>query len=164
MCYFCNLLVFISREMAKVTEKTIDIDDILKGKLGAKAKFVPTFLVNWLKRIAHQDQVNAFLWESREKIGVEWSVLGDVHYSRALKDYPYLDDLGIDTLVSPPNRADLQNTSDEGDWKALAMEHEQQTTYNKFPFATTPHWVQYVDPETGEVSRIAGIPVEQAGS
>jgi putative hemolysin len=58
--------------MAKVTEKTIDIDDILKGKLGAKAKFVPTFLVNWLKRIAHQDQVNAFLWESREKIGVEW--------------------------------------------------------------------------------------------
>ena len=99
-----------------------------------------------------------------KKIGVEWSVLGDVHYSRALKDYPYLDDLGIDTLVSPPNRADLQNTSDEGDWKALAMEHEQQTTYNKFPFATTPHWVQYVDPETGEVSRIAGIPVEQAGS
>lgn len=99
-----------------------------------------------------------------KKIGVEWSVLGDVHYSRALKDYPYLDDLGKDTLVSPPNRADLQNTSDEGDWKALAMEHEQQTTYNKFPFATTPHWVQYVDPETGEVSRIAGIPVEQAGS
>ena len=98
------------------------------------------------------------------KLGVEWSVLGDIHYSRALKDYPYLDDLGKDTLVSPPNRADLQNTSDEGDWKALAMEHEQQTTYNKFPFATTPHWVQYVDPETGAVSRLAGIPVEQAGS
>ena len=72
MCYFCNLLVFILREMAIVKEKTIDIDDILKGKLGAKTKFVPTFLVNWLKRIAHQDQVNAFLWESREKIGVEW--------------------------------------------------------------------------------------------
>ena len=72
MCYFCNLLVFISREMAIVTEKTIDINEILKGKLGAKAKFVPAFLVNLLKRIAHQDQVNAFLWESREKIGVEW--------------------------------------------------------------------------------------------
>ena len=53
-------------------EKTIDIDKILKGKLGAKAKFVPAFLVNWLKRVAHEDQVNAFLWESRDKVGVEW--------------------------------------------------------------------------------------------
>ena len=53
-------------------EKTIDINKILKGKLGAKAKFVPAFLVNWLKRVAHEDQVNAFLWESRDKVGVEW--------------------------------------------------------------------------------------------
>ena len=58
--------------MATVTEKTIDIDSILKGKMGAKAKFVPRFLVNWLIRIAHQDEVNAFLWDSRDKVGVEW--------------------------------------------------------------------------------------------
>lgn len=58
--------------MAAVTEKTIDIDEILKGKMGPKAKFVPGFMVNWLKRIVHQDQVNAFLWESRDKTGVDW--------------------------------------------------------------------------------------------
>ena len=58
--------------MAAVTEKTIDIDEILKGKMGPKAKFVPGFMVSWLKRIAHQDQVNAFLWESRDKVGVDW--------------------------------------------------------------------------------------------
>ena len=58
--------------MATVTEKTIDIDLILKQKMGSKAKFVPGFLVSWLKRIIHQDQVNAFLWESRDKSGVEW--------------------------------------------------------------------------------------------
>ena len=60
------------REMTTVTKQTIDIDQILKGKMGSKAKFVPGFLVNWLKRIVHQDQVNAFLWESRDKTGVEW--------------------------------------------------------------------------------------------
>jgi putative hemolysin len=60
------------REMTTVTERTIDIEKILKGKMGAKAKFVPGFLVSWLKKIAHQDQVNAFLWESRDKVGVEW--------------------------------------------------------------------------------------------
>ena len=53
-------------------EKTIDIDKILKGKMGAKAKFVPKLLVNWLKRIVHEDQVNAFLWENREKTGTDW--------------------------------------------------------------------------------------------
>ena len=57
-------------------EKTIDIDKILKGKLGAKAKFVPLFIVNWLKRVAHEDQVNAFLWESRDKVGVELEIVG----------------------------------------------------------------------------------------
>ena len=58
--------------MATVTEQTIDIDVILKGKMGTKAKFVPGFLVQWLKRIAHQDQVNAFLWDNRDKTGVDW--------------------------------------------------------------------------------------------
>lgn len=58
--------------MTEITEKTIDIDHILKGKMGSKAKFVPKFARNWLKRIIHQDKVNAFLWDSRDKTGVEW--------------------------------------------------------------------------------------------
>jgi hypothetical protein len=98
------------------------------------------------------------------KLGIEWSVLGNVHYSRTLRDYPYLNDPGVDTLVSPPNRADLQNRSDLGSWVALKMFNEQQVTHNKFPFASIPHWVEYVDPQTGEAYRIAGIPVEQASS
>ncbi len=98
------------------------------------------------------------------KLGIEWSVLGNVHYSRTLRDYPYLNDPGKDTLISPPNRADLQNESNLGDWVELHMFNEQQTTFNKFPFASIPHWVQYIDPETGEEHNIAGIPVEQASS
>lgn len=58
--------------MTTVTKKTIDIDVILRDKLGAKARFVPRFMVSWLKRIIHQDQVNAYLWESRHLVGTEW--------------------------------------------------------------------------------------------
>ena len=58
--------------MGRLTEKTIDIDDILKDKMGDKAKFVPDVLVSWLKRIVHQKEVNDFLWKNREKQGVEW--------------------------------------------------------------------------------------------
>lgn len=53
-------------------EKTIDIDKILKSKMGDKVKYVPGFLVNWLKRTVHEDRVNAYLWESRDEKGVEW--------------------------------------------------------------------------------------------
>ena len=58
--------------MGQVTEKTIDIDSILKNKMGAKAKWVPRPLVSYLKKVVHQDQVNAFLWDSRDKMGTPW--------------------------------------------------------------------------------------------
>ena len=55
-----------------VTEKTIDLDNILQGKMGSKAKWVPRPLVRWLKHIIHQDEVNRYLWESRHLTGTEW--------------------------------------------------------------------------------------------
>lgn len=58
--------------MNSITEKTIDINDILKSKMGSKAKYVPAPLVKWLKHIVHQDEVNKYLWESRNLTGVEW--------------------------------------------------------------------------------------------
>ncbi|MBF1549283.1 MAG: glycerol acyltransferase, partial [Prevotella salivae] len=53
-------------------EKTIDIKRILKDKMGSKARFVPCFLVAWLKKIIHEDEVNRFLWENRNLKGTEW--------------------------------------------------------------------------------------------
>jgi len=60
------------REMERISEKTIDLNAILRSKLGAKAKLVPAPLVAWLKRIVHQNEVNKFLWESRHLSGTEW--------------------------------------------------------------------------------------------
>lgn len=91
--------------MAAVTEKTIDIDEVLKGKMGPKAKFVPGFMVSWLKRIAHQDQVNAFLWESRDKVGVDWLEACVKYLDMTLKiegkeNLPSPDDKRLYTFVS----------------------------------------------------------------
>ena len=60
------------REMELITERTIDIDDIIRSKMGAKKKYVPRPLIAWLKRIIHQDEVNRYLWDSRHKTGTEW--------------------------------------------------------------------------------------------
>jgi len=53
-------------------QKTIDLDAVLRSKMGDKAKYVPRPVTAWLKHIIHQDQVNAFLWENREVTGIEW--------------------------------------------------------------------------------------------
>ena len=50
----------------------IDIEKILKGKLGEKYKYVPRFLVSYLKRIVHQDELNVFLREAKDKVGVDF--------------------------------------------------------------------------------------------
>ena len=55
-----------------ISEKTIDLNNILRSKMGSKAKWVPRPLVWWLKRIIHQDEVNKYLWESRHLTGTEW--------------------------------------------------------------------------------------------
>ena len=91
--------------MTTVTEKTIDIDRILKGKMGAKAKFVPKPLISWLKRIAHEDEVNAFLWDNRDKKGVEWLKATVKYLDMTLviegkENLPASDDKKLYTFVS----------------------------------------------------------------
>lgn len=65
--------------MIENVEKTIDIEKILSGKMGSKAKWVPSCLISWLKRIVHEDEVNRFLYESRHLSGTEW-LTECVHY------------------------------------------------------------------------------------
>ena len=58
--------------MNESIEKTIDIEKILRDKMGKKARYVPRFVRSWLKKIIHEDEVNRFLWENRKLEGTEW--------------------------------------------------------------------------------------------
>lgn len=51
---------------------TLDIDRVLSDKLGSRARFVPRILVNYLKRIIHQDELNEFIIGEGDKQGVPW--------------------------------------------------------------------------------------------
>ena len=50
----------------------IDVDKILREKAPGKAKYIPRFVVAYLKRIVHQDELNVFLRESHDKVGVDF--------------------------------------------------------------------------------------------
>lgn len=58
--------------MDSITEKTIDVEKILNDKMGARAKWVPGFVVRYLRHIVHEDFVNQFLWEARDLQGTPW--------------------------------------------------------------------------------------------
>ena len=52
---------------------TVDVDAIVRGKAGSSAKYIPSFVVNWLKRILHEDQINEFLCgRGAGKVGVDF--------------------------------------------------------------------------------------------
>lgn len=91
--------------MSEITERTIDIDQILASKMGDRKKYVPRPLVGWLKRIIHQDQVNAFLWESRHLSGTPWleecvRYLDMTLHVEGLENLPAKDDGRLYTFVS----------------------------------------------------------------
>ena len=50
----------------------IDIDKILREKAPKHVKYIPKFVVSYLKRIVHQDELNVFLRESKDKVGMEF--------------------------------------------------------------------------------------------
>lgn len=50
----------------------IDIDKVLHDKAGKKASYIPRFMVSWLKKTIHQEEINAFLEEEGDRQGVPW--------------------------------------------------------------------------------------------
>ncbi len=91
--------------MNQVTEQTINIGEILKSKMGSKAKFVPSFMIKWLERTIHQDQVNEYIWSARELTGVDWVTdcmryLGSKLDIRGEENLPKKDDGKLYTFVS----------------------------------------------------------------
>ena len=91
--------------MGEGIEKTINIEEILHRKMGGKVRWVPSPLIAWLKRIVHEDEVNAFLNESRNLTGVDW-LEACVHYLgmtldvRGRENLPPKEDGCLYTFVS----------------------------------------------------------------
>ena len=51
----------------------IDVDNILRQKVGSKYKYIPRPVISWLKSILHQDEVNRYLTgRASGKYGMEW--------------------------------------------------------------------------------------------
>ena len=63
---------FILKRMADDSLFLIDIDKVLREKAAEYYKNIPRFGVSYLKRIVHQEELNVFLRESKDKVGVDF--------------------------------------------------------------------------------------------
>lgn len=65
----------MEKNVCKMTDDSIfliDIEKMLKTKAGKKYKYIPRFVVSYLKHIVHQDELNVFLKDSKNKVGVDF--------------------------------------------------------------------------------------------
>ncbi len=66
---------FLSFKMSENTQpaKLIDIDKVFEDKNPGLKKYIPKFLINYLKRITHQEQINEFISNHSHIYGIEYA-------------------------------------------------------------------------------------------
>lgn len=80
----------------------IDIEKILRSKAPKHHKYIPTFATSYLKKIIHQDEINVFLDESKDKVGVEFleACVGFLDAKLVVKGLENIPQDGLYTFVS----------------------------------------------------------------
>lgn len=80
----------------------IDIDKILREKAPKQSKYIPKFVISYLKRIIHQEELNVFLRDSKDRVGVDFlqACLDFLDAKIVVKGEENLPEEGLCTLVS----------------------------------------------------------------
>lgn len=58
--------------VAEISENIIDIEQVIAGKNPALLKALPGFIINYLKRVIHQKDLNAAIYANRKKQGLDF--------------------------------------------------------------------------------------------
>jgi putative hemolysin len=55
-----------------ITERTIDLEDVFRRKNPGLTRFIPGFIFGYLRKKIHEKEINAFLYQNREQIGLDF--------------------------------------------------------------------------------------------
>lgn len=70
--YICQLAKKTSLTVEDHTDYYIDVDKVIANKNPRLKKFLPKFIISYLKRIVHQDEINGVLRRHGHKQGLEF--------------------------------------------------------------------------------------------
>lgn len=86
--------------------------------------------------------------------GFQWVLVDNIHFDRACVGYPYST---AGNLVEP-NKADVRNPN-PNDW--VQLNGLWAPTQNSARWGRQTHYVEYVNPSTGEKKRIIAVPADR---
>ncbi|MBW7872713.1 MAG: T9SS type A sorting domain-containing protein [Ignavibacteriales bacterium] len=86
--------------------------------------------------------------------GLNWVLIDNVHFDRAAKGYPF----NTGGNIYEPNKADVLN-SDPNDW--IQLQNIWAPTKISAAWGHRPHFVEYVDPNTGQKYRMIAVPASR---
>jgi putative hemolysin len=72
--------------------KEINIEQIIRSRAGAKAKYIPSFVFRWLERLIHQEFINVYIRKNR--VGVDFCV-GAMEYLNVKLNVEGLDNVPL---------------------------------------------------------------------
>jgi len=87
--------------------------------------------------------------------GVQWVLVDNIHFDRACVGYPHTNSSNL----FAPNHADQVNpdpSTSGGAW--VQLNNLWAPGRVSAPFGYRPHYAQYVDPNTGAVTRMIAVP------
>ena len=101
----CKTVFEMSKQAESANAKIIDVRGIMRSKMGNKADKVPGFIISYLQKILHEEQVNEFLIENDGIVGTPWleSCISYLKLSfniEGLDNLPAKDDTKRYTFVS----------------------------------------------------------------
>jgi putative hemolysin len=56
--------------LTEIPERLIDIEALFASKNPKLLRIIPRFILSYLKRITHQEEVNGYIWRNRDKSGL----------------------------------------------------------------------------------------------
>ena len=99
-------------ETTEISEHFIEIEKIFAGKNPVLYKILPNFFFSYLKRIIHQDIVNAAIYKHRDKTGLEFIAAMidefgiNIEVSSSLSSLDHQDNTSPRPHVFSPPKAD----------------------------------------------------------
>lgn len=60
-------------KQSAITKNFIDLEKVIAGKNPTLLKVIPRFVIKYLKRVIHQEEVNKAIWENRDYYGVDFA-------------------------------------------------------------------------------------------
>jgi hypothetical protein len=87
--------------------------------------------------------------------GIEWTIVDNIHFDRACLGYPHT----TASNLFAPNQADQVNPNpvdSGGAW--VQLNNLWAPSQVSAPFGYRPHYVQHVNPNTGQITRMIAVP------